>query len=527
MSIKKISFHRTASTRLILLLGCMMILHSGITAQELGKLDLDKLDQYIGEAMADWQVPGLSIAIVSNDSIVFARGYGVKEYGKPGKVDENTIFSIASITKGFTSTALAMLDDAEKIDWDDPVRKYLPEFSFYNSWVSDEIRIRDLLCHRSGLETFSGDLTWFETDYSREELVYRIRYLEPAYGFRYRFGYSNLMYLAAGEIIPRAGNMSWDDYIDSSILQPLGMDRTFLRQVDFRDEPNIAMPHHVDLLDDHTYVLPFLKLEQIAPALGMSSSVMDIASWIRFQLHMGNWNDTQLVSPENLWETREMHTVRPLDMGSSRVWPSRHFTGYGLGWELFDYHGWKVIGHEGGTDGMLSRLVIVPQENFGFIILTNSISALPVGLEYFILDQYYQGQSYDWSSIYLRNSKFILGNIRQEWEAYLANADRTLDPSKDIEEYTGVYSCDLYGDVNVSLESETLVLDFLPSARLIGDLEPFSKDTFLINLRDMPFLPQGTVKFHLDGDGKVSGLEVDIPNPDLDFTELNLKKRNE
>jgi len=259
----------------------------------------------------------------------------------------------------------------------------------------------------------------------------------------------------------------------------------------------------------------------------MSSSVMDIASWIRFQLHMGNWNDTQLVSPENLWETREMHTVRPLDMGSSRVWPSRHFTGYGLGWELFDYHGWKVIGHEGGTDGMLSRLVIVPQENFGFIILTNSISALPVGLEYFILDQYYQGQSYDWSSIYLRNSKFILGNIRQEWEAYLANADRTLDPSKDIEEYTGVYSCDLYGDVNVSLESETLVLDFLPSARLIGDLEPFSKDTFLINLRDMPFLPQGTVKFHLDGDGKVSGLEVDIPNPDLDFTELNLKKRNE
>ncbi|HEC42781.1 MAG TPA: serine hydrolase [Bacteroides sp.] len=508
-----------------LILPCLlMLMHPGVSCQKIEELDLDKLDKYIEEARLAWQVPGLSVAIVKDDSVVFARGYGSKEYGKPGKVDENTIFSIASITKTFTSSALALLDDQDKIDWDDPVGKYLPDFVLYDPYVSKEIRIRDLLCHRSGLKTFSGDLIWYETGYSREEVLNRTRYLKPAHGFRYEFGYSNLAFLAAGEIVPAATGISWDAFVESEILKPLGMNRTFMNLDGLKNDENVASPHHVNLVDDETYVLPYMKWDNVAPAASMNSSAMDLTRWIRFQLELGNWNDKQLISSENLWETRELHTSKPPDIGSSRIWPSMHFAGYGLGWELYDYHGWKVIAHEGGSDGMLTRLVIVPEEDFGFVMLTNSISALTIGLEYYILDQYYAGESYDWCNIYLNNAMGYLEYTDNEWNEYIESADRSQKPSQSLRDYTGTYSCDLYGDVEVSLKRGSLVLDFVPSDRLIGDLTAFTKDTFLIDLRDMPAFPQGTVKFELDNAGVVSGLEVYIPSPDFDFTELELRR---
>ncbi|MFC2098197.1 serine hydrolase [Bacteroidota bacterium] len=511
---------------LLIISGILLLLHTSVLGQRIANLDLEKLDNYIEEARQQWRIPGLSIAIVSHDSVVFARGYGVLEYGKPEKVDEHTIFSIASITKGFTSSALALLDDEGKIDWDDPVRKFLPDFTLYDPYVSEEIRIRDLLCHRSGLKTFSGDLIWFETDYSRKEVLYRARYLKPAYGFRYHYGYSNIGFLAAGEIIPAAIGKSWDDFVSEKILHPLGMDRTFLNLDGLKDAPNVAMPHHVDLINDETIVLPHMQWANVAPAGGLNSSAIDLSKWIRFHLKLGVWNEEQLISSENLWETQKMHTVQSPDLGSSRVWPSMHFAGYGLGWDLYVYHGWKVIGHEGGSDGMLSRLVILPGQDFGFVILTNSLSAFTVGLEYYILDQYHAGVSYDWSDIYFRNAMGGLEYIDNQWNEYIEAADRTLKPSKELKEYTGTYSCDLYGDVEVSLEDRGLVLDFVPSERMIGDLETFSKDTFLIDIREMPFFPQGTVKFELGKDGKVNGLLIDIPCPDFDFTELDLKRVN-
>lgn len=500
------------------------MLHACANGQETGLLDLEKMDAYIEEARKAWQVPGMAVAIVKGDSVVFARGYGVREHGRPENVDENTVFCIASITKSFTSTAMAMLDDEEKINWDDPVREHLPDFKMYDPWVSEEMRIRDLLCHRSGLKTFSGDLLWFETDYTRREVLDRMHLLKPAYGFRYEYGYSNLAFLAAGEIFPRACGVTWDNFVRERILLPLGMDRTSLDLDGLRSDPNIASPHHVKLLDSTTYVLPYISWENIAPAGALNSSVMDLTRWVRFQLRFGDWNGEQLVSAENLWETRKLHVSQPPELGSNRIWPSRHFAGYGLGWEMYDYHGCKVFGHEGGTDGMLTRLVYVPEEDFGFIMLTNSISAITIGLEYYILDQYHKGESYDWCSLYLESATGYLESERMGWEAYLAGADRSVAPSLDLGDYAGGYVCDLYGGVSVETEGDGLVLDFLPSDRLLGDLEVFSGDTFLLELRNMPFFPQGTVVFELDGAGGVEGLEIDIPNPDFDFTELDLKR---
>jgi CubicO group peptidase (beta-lactamase class C family) len=210
------------------------------------------------------------------------------------------------------------------LGWDDPVRKYLPGFTLYDPYVSNEMRIRDLLCHRSGLETFSGDLVWYNTRYSRAEVLNRARYLKPAYGFRYHYGYSNIMYLAAGEIIPVVSGRTWDDFIRNFLLEPLDMNRTSVTLGEIMDDPNLAMPHHVDILDSTTRVMPYMSWENMAPAAAINSTARDMGQWIKFQLNMGEWKGEQLVSRESMWELRQLHTVQDIDMGEANTWPSRH-----------------------------------------------------------------------------------------------------------------------------------------------------------------------------------------------------------
>jgi CubicO group peptidase (beta-lactamase class C family) len=509
----------------LIVVSILVIIPQCTSAQKLGNLEISELDAYIVEAMQDWMVPGLSIAIIKNDSIAFSKGYGVRENGGQEPVDENTVFAIASNTKAFTSAALAILDDEAKIDWDDRVRDYLPEFTLYDTFVSNDIRIRDLLCHRSGLKTFSGDLLWYETIYSREDVIYRARYLEPSYGFRYQYGYSNIMYLAAGQIIPAVTGQSWDIFIKKRLLDPLGMNNTYISLKEISDLQNIALPHHIDILDSTSEVLPYMAWDNIAPAGALNSSVSDMSKWLRFQLNMGEWNDSQIVSEENLWETRKMHTIQPVDINSSNVWSTKHFEGYGLGWQLFDYHGCKIIGHGGGSDGMISRIIMVPEEDLGFVILTNSINAIPSTLSYYILDKYFTGKSYDWCGLIYSSSIQGMKAEREEWNDFKLSADTKRKSIRKLNNYCGIYGGELYGQAEIRLEDKHLVLDFLPAPRLLGDLSSYKDDTFLIRLRDIPSLPEGTVKFLFDDSGNISELVVDIPNPDFDFTELKFDKK--
>ena len=506
------------------LLCLLFFIHPALPAQKPGRLDLPELDLYIDNARQAWMVPGLSIAIVKNDSVVFSRGYGLRQYGKNDPVDENSVFAIASNTKSFTVAALAILNDEGKLDWDDRVIQYLPWFSLYDPFVSNEMRIRDLLCHRSGLKTFSGDLLWYETNYTREEVIQRARFLEPAYGFRYRYGYSNIMFLAAGQIIPEVTGSTWDEFIRERLLNPLGMSNTYITLENTLTASNLARPHHVDMLACSTEVLPYMNWANIAPAGALNSSASDMAKWIRFQLNLGQWEGKQLISGEALWETREMHTIQPVESYSPNIWASMHFEGYGLGWQLYDYHGCKIIGHGGGSDGMISRIILVPEEDLGFVILTNSINTLPMSLVFYILDKYFTGKSRDWSALIHASSIQGLKQEKEKWDAYKSSADAGLKPSVKLKNYCGTYGGELYGNAEVLLEKGQLVLDFLPSSTMIGDLSTLEGDTFLIRLRDNPSLPEGTVRFYLDGNREVEKLVVDIPNPDFDFTELKFNK---
>ncbi|KPK84450.1 MAG: hypothetical protein AMS27_09895 [Bacteroides sp. SM23_62_1] len=488
-------------------------------------LDLEKLDEYIENAMNDWQIPGLSIAIVTNDTILHARGFGVRNIDNKDPVNENTLFAIASNTKAFTASSLAILVDNNKITWDDRVKDYLPWFELYDPYVSDEMRIRDLLCHRSGLNTFSGDLLWYGTIYSRKEIIEKARYLTPVFGFRYGYGYSNIMFLTAGEIIPVITDISWDDFLKKSFFDPLNMTRTTTTIRDLEKLGNFAQPHHVDLLKKETSTIPYVNWDNIGPAGSINSSVRDMAQWIRFQLNDGNWNGQQIISEKNIWEMRKIQNFQAQGRITPENRTSWHFRGYGLGWSVRDYSGLIIISHGGGADGMISQVTMIPEEYFGFVILTNSINYLPSALSEYILDTYFEGSSKDWSSIYLDSYISQIKNNEREEEEFARNRVNDTKPSLNLHEYTGLYGGDMYGDAEILLKNNQLVIRFIPTPIFTGTLTHWHFDIFRIKLTEIPSLPQGTVQFIINPDGEVEEMKIDIPNPDFDFTELEFRKK--
>lgn len=489
-------------------------------------LDLKKIDNYIKSAQKQWNIPGLAIAIVQNDKVIFSKGYGVREYGKKAKVTDKSLFAIASNTKAFTAAALSILVDEGKISWDDPVRKYLPYFQLYNPYVSENITVRDLLCHRAGFATFAGDLVWYGTTYSRKEIIERARYIKPTYGFRAHYGYSNIMFLTAGEIIPAVTGKSWDDFIKEKFFQPLHMNTCNTSIRDFNENSNIAQPHHVEP-EKEPIPIKYVNWDNIAPAGSINACVSELANWIRMQLNNGEFEGKQILSENQIRIMRSPQIMKSVSKWSEKTWPSKHFSAYGLAWDLFDYHGRKIINHGGGADGMISKTVLVPEENLGFVILTNSINYLPTALMYYILDDYFNAEEKDWSAVYYG---FYTDGIKREKERLAkeeAERNKNSQTCLALKEYTGTYRSDLYGDVQVKLENNKLVLYFVPTPMFVGDLEHWQYNTFSIKLRNIYSLPRGTVNFVLNSQGNVHELQIDIPNPDFDFTELKLFKIEE
>lgn len=484
-----------------------------------------ELDHYFEKALKDWNVPGMSIAIVKDDQVVLAKGFGLKNIEKLEKVDENTLFPIASNTKSFTAAALAILVDEGKINWDDPVRKYLPWFELYDPYVSNAITIRDLLCHRSGLATFSGDLLWFGTIYSKEEIVKRAKFLKPVYGFREQYGYSNINYLAAGLIVEKVTGKSWDDFIREKFLKPLGMARSNTSINSFDEIDNVVTPH-----TDYKNIvvpIPFLNWDNIAPAGSINSSAAEMTKWLRMQLNKGSFEGKKYFSEkvaEEMWASQIPLKVSSF---SQKNWPSTHFKAYGLGWNLLDYHGKKVISHSGGYDGIISYSCIVPEINLGFVILTNKNSSLYYPLSFRILDAFLDKTEKDWSSIFLdrqnTNKKRDAENLIKEEQERVKNTK----PSLDLNAYTGVYQCEMYGTVKIELTDQKLQLTMNPAPLFTGFLEHWHYDVFSVNFRNFPSLPQGKVIFTLNAQAKVETMLIDVPNPDFDFTEFKFIKVKE
>ncbi len=465
---------------------------------------LTGFDEYATKAMADWEVPGMAVAVVKDDKLVFAKGYGVKKHGEATPVDERTIFAIGSSSKAFTAATLAILVDEGKIKWDDPVSQYLPDFQLYDPYVTRELRIRDLLTHRSGLER--GDLLWYGTTMSRDEILRRTRYLKPSWSLRSQFGYQNIMYLAAGQVVEKVSGISWDEFAKKRIFEPLGMSASSTSIKTFKPGDNVSTPH--GKMGEKVEPIAWRDIDNIAPAGSINSNVLDVVQWMRLQLGKGTVDGKKIFSPAVASEMHAPQTIIRLDAPYPILYPKAHFFNYGMGWFLSDFKGRKLVEHGGAIDGMRAEVAMVPEENLGIVILTNmNGSVISMPLVYRIIDAYIKESQTDYSSDLLKAYKPLLeaGTAAEK----KAEAERVMGtkPTFELAKYAGTYKNDLYGDAKVEMEGGQLRISFGP---FISLLEHWHYDTFRAT-----FVTSGISKtpmtFNLNGQGKIDTLSLGLP----------------
>ncbi|HJX97104.1 MAG TPA: serine hydrolase [Candidatus Acidoferrum sp.] len=478
------------------------------------------LDAYIARDMKTFDVPGIAIAIVKDGKVVFAKGYGVRKLGDATPVDENTLFGIGSNTKAFTSAALASLVDEGKISWDDKVHERLKGFQMYDPYVSHEMTIRDLLTHRSGMGLGEGDLLfWPHTTFTREDIIYRLRFMKPASSFRSHYAYDNLMYIAAGQIIPAVTGKSWEDYIREKILQPLGMKTTNLSIATFKSGDNYASPH--SKVDGKLQTIPFQDLDNAGPAGAINSSVAEMSKWITLQLNHGKFpgREERLFSEAQSREMWTAQTLTPISAEPSPIGVLRpQFAAYALGWGIRDYHGRKLVGHTGGVSGFVSRVILVPEESLGMVILTNAEQGGAFdSIMYHVLDSYFGLPSTDW----IPNFKDAGDQYEKAAKQAMAESDKgravNSKPSLPLEKYAGIYNDAWYGPITIKQESSGLVFSMDHTPKAIADLQHWQYDTFKAHWRDRT-IEDAFVTFTLNPDGSIDHFTMAAVSPLADFS---------
>ena len=474
------------------------------------------LDAYVAASMKTFEVPGMAVAIVKDGKIVVAKGYGVRKMGDSAPVDEFTMFGIGSNTKAFTTAALATLVDEGKLAWDDPVYQRLPGFVMYDPYVSHEMTIRDLLTHRSGMGLGEGDLLfWPQSTYTRDDIIYKLRFMKPHSSFRSHYAYDNLLYMTAGQIIPAVTGTSWDDYVRQHIFAPLGMSHSTVSSKDFKPGDDYSAPH--SRVDGKLEVVPIEDLDNVGPAGSINSCAADMAKWVQLQLNRGKFadRDGHLFTEQR---SREMWTPQTILPRGDPPLPPANFSDYALGWFLRDYHGRKLVGHTGGVAGFVSRVMLAPEENLGIVVLTNAeeTGAFDSILNH-VLDHYFHLPSTDWIAAFKASNdteEKDAAEIMKKTEGARAADSK---PSLPLEKYAGTYNDAWYGPITIRMENDNLVISFDHTPSMIGDLQPWQHDTFKAHWR-VRTIEDAFVTFSLNPDGSIDSAKMAAVSPLADFS---------
>jgi len=484
--------------------------------------DLEKdIESFVNQAMQTWNVPGLALVIVKDDQVVISKGFGIREIGKPDKVDEHTLFAIGSNTKPFTSTAMGLLVQEGKLAWDGLVTKYLPDFKLYDPHATALITIRDLLCHRAGLGTWAGDVL-LSSSYSTEEIVRRVQHIPPDYSFRAGYGYSNLMFITAGLIIERVSGMSWDDFIQQRIFTPLGMTDSVTNAKFFGDRTNIAGPHE-DIKGNLQTVTQHAEAH-VGAAGSICASAADIALWLRMQLNNGSLDGKQIVDSAIIAETRTPHTPMQLRAMEKKLFPSRHFSAYGLGWMLNDSHGRLTVRHTGGVNGMLSITLLIPEEKIGIAVFTNKLpNAAYIIVPHYLTEVLLGLPPKDWIQIYTELEQQENQRSAQTQTQKADSRIKDTRPSLALEKYVGAYDSAILGGATIGLDGSGLYIQLQADESISGMLEHWHYETFLCKWDD-PVLGESLIPFITDGQGQVAEFHVRIREDWIDPLEHVFKK---
>lgn len=466
----------------------MIMLARAVPAQE----PYPGLDAYIDKSLQTLKVPGAAVAIVRNDSVIYTKGFGVLALGSQTPVTDRTMFEIGSSTKAFTATLVAMLVSDRKMGYDDLISKYLPDFKLYDPVASAQVTLRDALVHRTGLAR--GELVWLDAGDSREDVLHRVRFLKPDGGFRSRWIYQNIMYLAAGEAAAKAAQTTWEDLVQQRIFTPLGMTSSAPLYRLLKDKSNLATPHGIDR--DTAYRQDVFQAEDIAPAGSIISNVRDMAQWLRFQLNDGMVNGQRLVSTVAL---RETHTPQMImGAGSGGGGPNILFSTYGMGWMVQDYRHELMWQHGGNTPGMTAAVGMLPEKKLGVVVLSSmDHTQLSQGVMTYIFDRHLGAPVRDYIEEGAARAR------AQRPPADTAAAHVAVAAPLPLSAYVGIYADSMYGEVTVSIKDGHLEF---ARGRAHGPLEYWNANNFRWTSNSSIRGLTGYIKFDVTPDNKVTGV---------------------
>jgi CubicO group peptidase (beta-lactamase class C family) len=494
-------------------------------------LTADAIDSLVTRTLKTFDVPGIAVCIIKDGKVIHSKGYGVRSLNTRQPVDENTLFGIASNSKAFTTAALGMLVDEGKIGWDDKVRKYIPEFQLYDPYVTEEFTIRDLLCHRSGLGLGAGDLMFFpdSSDFTIPDILHNLQFLKPVTSFRSTYAYDNNLYIVAGEVIARVSGMSWEDFIEKRILQPLGMTHSAASYDRLHDTS--------DVIDGHANVEGNVRVIERShskvdhAAGGIYSSIADLSKWVELHLAGGKYGDSlQLFSAAVLRERWAPQTIIPFNGPGTY---NTHFAAYALGFVINDVKGYKQISHTGGLEGMVTQITMIPELQLGIIVLTNQEEGVAFSaITNQIKDAYFGITGTDRVAEYaairkhqLADAKHLTDSIWKEVAAFQAQQTATVSgrhgaplAAKDLSIYMGTYRDPWLGEIVISMKNGKPWLDSKRSPKLTGEMLPYKGNSFIVKWRDRSMAADAFVLFTLDQRGIATGIKMLPVSPLTDFS---------
>lgn len=465
---------------------------------------LATIGDYVEQAMASWKIPGTALAVIRGNDVLHMAGYGSRNLESKEPVTPETRFAIASSTKAFTAMGVALLVDDGVVEWDKPVREYLPTFKLQDSYAAEKITLRDMLCHRSGLPRH--DLSWYNAPFTREQLVQNVAHHEPSLTFREGWQYQNLMFVTAGYITGLMAHTHWEDFIQTRIFDKLGMTASSFAASEMRQSDNYAMPYRIKRGEvDTVEKMDFYDNQIMGPAGSIHSNLTDLAKWLKVHLNDGQSDGVQLISPANLAQMHQPQMVIPVSGINARLFKSTIST-YGLGWFIEPYRGYTFVHHGGNIDGFSVIVSFVPEEKLGVIVLTNA-DGKPLRdiLSREVLDRVLDLPDSDW------NTKFhaVYSEMykAQDQEKDTTDTERVPDttPSHPLPDYAGEYTAVGYANFNVKVEDDHL-LGWLGGAWY--PLEHYHYDVFILNLER--FELRLKVSFVVDTRGTVASVVMPI-----------------
>jgi len=452
------------------------------------------IDAAVRAALRAWKVPGAAVAVVRDDRVEYLQGHGLCETGETKRVTPDTLFPLASCSKGFLTASLAMLADEGKLRWDDPVRKHLPTFRLSDPLADARVTLRDLLCHRTGLG--QHDLLWYRAAWPPEEAVRRAGRLPLSHSFRSRFQYQNTMFTALGLALSETAGRPWHEFLEKRLFGPLGMKTAGYSTAAFRGDR--ATGHRLNGREEPEGANDWVPFPRPDAALSLHASARDLCGWLRFQLDEGKLDNDRLVSAVNLRQTYTPQMVVPHDLPEQNLHPETHQVSYGMGWVIQEYRGLKMVAHSGVLDGFRVQLTLVPAKRLGLAVLSNlHATRMNLALSYTLLDLLLRLERRDWNAWMIREvNKGRLAAARREAERF-AKRHHDTKPSRILPAYAGTFEHPAYGTARVAAERRGLVLRY---SSFEGVLEHFHYDTFLLR---HPHLGDVLFTFALDAAGDV------------------------